>query len=98
MRLSPYGTFLDANDSDPIPGTRYLVQQLSELGLAYVHLVEGRIVGHTTKEDDPAQRLAPFRQAFKVRARQLGTLFLYRAISCSSTAGLALVCESPLQV
>lgn len=69
MRLSPYGTFLDAIDSDPIPGTRYLVQQLSNLGLAYVHLVEGRIVGHTTKEEDPTQTLAPFREAFKVQTR-----------------------------
>eukprot|EP00884_Botryococcus_braunii_P001861 jgi/Botrbrau1/11676/Bobra.0195s0007.1 len=65
MRLSPYGTFMNTIDSDPIPGTRYLVQQLSELGLAYVHVVEGRIVGHTTLEDDPARSLEPFRQAFK---------------------------------
>jgi hypothetical protein len=66
MRLSPYGTFLDAMDSDPIPGTRYLIQQLSDLGLAYVHVVEGRIVGNTTKEEDSSQTLQPFRDAFKV--------------------------------
>jgi hypothetical protein len=69
IRLTPYGTFLDCVDSDPIPGTVYLLEQLNELGLAYVHLVEGRIVGAVDGDDRPDQTLEPFRKAFKVCRR-----------------------------
>ena len=43
VRLSPYGTFLDMGDSDPIALFGYVLEQLSKRGLAYAHLVEPRI-------------------------------------------------------
>eukprot|EP00884_Botryococcus_braunii_P001873 jgi/Botrbrau1/11687/Bobra.0195s0018.1 len=64
-RLSPYGTFLDCIDSNPIPGTRYLVEQLSKLGIAYVHMVEGRANGSTDCEPSPDQTLTPYREVFE---------------------------------
>jgi 2,4-dienoyl-CoA reductase-like NADH-dependent reductase (Old Yellow Enzyme family) len=70
-RLSPYGTFLDCVDSNPIPGTRYLAEQLSHLGIAYIHVVEGRINGNTDLEPRPDQTLTPFREVFKVHCLHL---------------------------
>ena len=41
VRLSPSGTFNDMKDSAPLETFGYAVSQLDELGIAYVHLVEG---------------------------------------------------------
>ena len=43
VRLSPFGTFLDMADSDPVALFGYVVKQLSERGIAYVHMVEPRV-------------------------------------------------------
>ena len=42
VRLSPYGTFNDMYDSDPVALFSYVVHQLSARRLAYLHLVEPR--------------------------------------------------------
>lgn len=42
VRLSPYGTFNDMRDSDPVGLFTYVLEQLSERGIAYVHLIEPR--------------------------------------------------------
>lgn len=42
VRLSPYGTFNDMKDSDPIALFTYVLGQLSTRGIAYVHLIEPR--------------------------------------------------------
>ena len=40
IRLSPYTTFLDAVDEDPVALGSYLAEQLNPLGLAYLHMVK----------------------------------------------------------
>lgn len=42
VRLSPYGTFNDMRDSDPIKLFTYVLQQLSARKIAYAHLIEPR--------------------------------------------------------
>lgn len=42
VRLSPYGSFGDMHDSDPVALFTYVLNQLSRRGVAYVHLVEPR--------------------------------------------------------
>lgn len=40
VRLSPFGTFLDMGDSDPVALFTYVMERLSERGIAYVHVVQ----------------------------------------------------------
>lgn len=42
VRLSPYGTFNDMSDSDPIALFNYVLEQLNERKVGYVHLIEPR--------------------------------------------------------
>ena len=42
IRLSPYGTFNDMKDSDPIALFSYLIGKIDGLNLAYIHLIEPR--------------------------------------------------------
>ncbi len=68
VRLSPYGTFSDMGDSDPIALFSYVLQQLSARGIAYVHLVEPRVgdAGSDAPIDSNAPRAANiFRKAFQ---------------------------------
>ena len=67
VRLSPFGTFSDMADSDPIALFSYVLKQLSNRGLAYAHLVEPR-VGNAGADAD-LNHYAPgsaeiFRKAF----------------------------------
>ncbi|HYO83118.1 MAG TPA: alkene reductase, partial [Bryobacteraceae bacterium] len=66
IRFSPWGSFNDMFDSDPVPLFRYVLRQLSPLGLAYVHLIEPR---HQELSPDGVDVPAPsasqlFRQDF----------------------------------
>jgi N-ethylmaleimide reductase len=45
VRLSPYGTFNDMRDSDPVRLFTYVLGQLSQRGIAYLHLIEPRSSG-----------------------------------------------------
>jgi N-ethylmaleimide reductase len=45
VRLSPYGTFNDMNDSNPTELFSYVLQQLSNRKIGYVHLIEPRATG-----------------------------------------------------
>jgi N-ethylmaleimide reductase len=45
VRLSPYGTFNDMRDSDPVALFTYVLGQLSQRKIAYVHLIEPRSSG-----------------------------------------------------
>lgn len=45
MRLSPHGEFGCMGMEDPIPQFSHLVGELKEMGLAYLHFVEGRVSG-----------------------------------------------------
>jgi N-ethylmaleimide reductase len=42
VRLSPFGSFNDMSDSDPVTFFSYLIPRLGTMGLAYLHLVEAR--------------------------------------------------------
>lgn len=52
VRLAPSSTFNDMHGSD-IPGTfTYVARELDSMGIAYLHIVEPRIKGNVTIEDD----------------------------------------------
>ena len=42
IRVSPYGTFNDMSDTDPLGLFTYVIEQLNPLQLAYLHLIEPR--------------------------------------------------------
>ncbi|KAG2497597.1 hypothetical protein HYH03_004342 [Edaphochlamys debaryana] len=64
LRLSPFTSFLDAHDSTPYATHTYLLEKLNGLGLAYIHMVEPRIMGPLEVESHP-ESLAPFRRVYK---------------------------------
>lgn len=45
VRLSPYGTFNDMSDSDPVRLFTYVMGQVDRRGIAYVHMIEPRATG-----------------------------------------------------
>ena len=45
VRLSPYGTFNDMSDSDPISLFSYVLEQLSARNIAYAHIIQPRSTG-----------------------------------------------------
>ena len=55
IRLSPYGTFGDMHDSDPVALFSHIIAELSKRKLAYLHLIEPRAGGDGSKpvEDAP---------------------------------------------
>jgi len=68
VRLSPYGTFSDISDSDPIQLFTYVLEQLSNRGIAYAHLIEPRATsagGSDAIENDLPNTSALFRKSFK---------------------------------
>ncbi len=42
VRLSPYSTFNDMSDSDPIALFTYVTSKLNDMGIAYIHMIEPR--------------------------------------------------------
>ena len=64
-RLSPFGGFLDAHDSDPYASVTYMIEELNKLGVAYVHCVEPRVKGNDDCEANPEFSLEPFRKCCK---------------------------------
>lgn len=42
VRLSPYGSFNDMSDTDPVALFSHVVKELSNRGIAYVHVIEPR--------------------------------------------------------
>lgn len=68
VRLSPFGTFSDMGDSNPVALFSYVLQQLSHRGIAYAHLVEPRVgnAGGDAPIDANAPRSSEiFRKAFQ---------------------------------
>jgi N-ethylmaleimide reductase len=57
VRLSPYGTFNDMSDSDPVALFTAAIQKLNTYGLAYVHMIEPRATsaggGEQVNEEAP---------------------------------------------
>jgi N-ethylmaleimide reductase len=67
VRLSPYGTFNDMKDSNPIALFTYVLQELEKRKIAYVHLIEPRATsaGGSDKVDENAVATAKlFRKNF----------------------------------
>lgn len=52
VRLSPSSTFNDMHDSNLRATFTYVAQELNRLGVGYLHVVEPRIKGNVTIEDD----------------------------------------------
>lgn len=63
VRLSPFTPFNGAVDSDPAALGEYMAQQLTKLGILYLHCVEPRYVGRYLVETPHS--LTPIRKAFK---------------------------------
>jgi N-ethylmaleimide reductase len=67
VRLSPYGTFNDMKDSNPLALFSYVLQELEKRKIAYVHLIEPRATsaGGDDKIDEQAVNTAKlFRKSF----------------------------------
>ena len=62
IRLSPLTPFNDLNDNDPQAVFGYLVEQLNQRGIAFIHFIEGATGG---PRDLPGFDYAAARQAFK---------------------------------
>lgn len=68
VRLSPYGTFNDMHDSDPVALFTYVLAELDKRGIAYAHVIEPRSsnAGGGDSNIDTAPGTAKlFRGAFK---------------------------------
>lgn len=68
VRLSPYGTFNDMQDSDPLRLFNYVLAQLDSRGIAFVDLIEPRSSAAGTQDQNLEGRpdtAAIFRKAFK---------------------------------
>lgn len=68
VRLSPYGTFNDINDSDIEGLFTYVVNELNQYQLAYIHLIEPRATtagGNDVENDQAPNTTAIFRKIFK---------------------------------
>jgi len=50
IRMSPFSEFQGMKMKDPVPQFSYYTQQLKKLNLAYIHVVESRIIGNTDIE------------------------------------------------
>lgn len=64
IRLSPFNKFLDCVEPDPLGTYGHIVKELNKYGLAYVHMVEPRVLGNMDVEPTEGQSLKPFREAF----------------------------------
>jgi N-ethylmaleimide reductase len=67
VRLSPYGTFGDMEDSNPIALFTYVLEQLSARGIAYAHLIEPRATSAGGSDDvmqDAPSTSKLFRKSF----------------------------------
>ncbi|KAF2025379.1 FMN-linked oxidoreductase [Setomelanomma holmii] len=64
FRVSPWSTYLSMRMADPIPQFTYLIRELSKLGVAFMHLVEPRISGDLTVEDQNIDSNIPLLEAW----------------------------------
>jgi NADPH2 dehydrogenase len=58
IRLSPWSTFQAMKMEDPVPQFTHLIKGLSELGLAYVHIVESRVAGNLDVDNEESLAFA----------------------------------------
>ena len=68
VRMSPFGTVNDINDSDPLSINRYAIEALSRRGIAYLHLIEPRANAGLREDPNvnaPASVSSLFRPSFQ---------------------------------
>ncbi|KAL2536964.1 12-oxophytodienoate reductase 2 [Forsythia ovata] len=68
IRLSPYTTFMECEDSDPDALGLYMAKALNKFNILYLHMIEPRVIGSKVLEwveNDAPNRLLPMRKAFK---------------------------------
>lgn len=68
VRLSPYGTFNEIDDTDTQGLFTYVVNELNQYGLAYIHLIEPRATtagGNDEIDDQAPNTTTIFRKIFK---------------------------------
>jgi N-ethylmaleimide reductase len=68
VRLSPWGSYGDMGDSNPVSLFTYAIQELSTRGIAYLHLIEPRATAEQLGLNTagiPESAATLFRQAFK---------------------------------
>lgn len=68
LRLSPYGTFNDMHDSDPVALFTHVLGEINRRGLAYVHMIEPRATAAGGSDATNAQAPSTsdlFRKFFK---------------------------------
>lgn len=57
VRLSPFGTFNDAVDSDPVAHYTPIIERLNTYGLAYLHMIEGQPGGERDGDFEALRKL-----------------------------------------
>ncbi|KAI9375073.1 hypothetical protein BJX61DRAFT_495514 [Aspergillus egyptiacus] len=62
FRLSPWNTWQGMKMADPVPQFRYVIERLKEMGLAYLHLVESRVINNV--DTVKVEGLEPFLEAW----------------------------------
>jgi N-ethylmaleimide reductase len=70
VRLGPSGSWGDMSDSDPVGLFTYVAQELAKLKLAYLHLIEPRILGNVENESADPNPIA----AQLIRQHYAGTI------------------------
>ncbi|KAL2536959.1 12-oxophytodienoate reductase 1 [Forsythia ovata] len=68
IRLSPYTTFMESEDSDPDALGLYMAKALNKFDILYLHMIEPRVIGSRVLEgveNEAPHRLLPMRKAFK---------------------------------
>lgn len=72
VRIAPNGTWNDMSDSDPKALFSYVAQKLSQMGIAYLHVIEPRIAGsnliHDTQGPIASEWLRPIFQGKLIAA------------------------------
>jgi N-ethylmaleimide reductase len=75
VRLSPYGTFNDMSDKDPVGLFTHVIEQLNPLNLAYLHMIEPRSTsagGNDEVAKDVPSTSALFKKLFKGKVIMAG--------------------------
>ncbi len=70
VRLGPSGSWGDMSDSDPVGLFTYVAEELAKLNLAYLHLIEPRILGNVENESANPDPVA----AQMIRKHYAGTI------------------------
>lgn len=68
VRLSPWGVFGDMGDTNPVALFTYVISQLSDRGIAYLHLIEPRSSGSSATgplDRNSTDAASTFRKAFR---------------------------------